>query len=197
MQVEFITSAPDLKSRPERILPEFAFLGRSNCGKSSLINHFLERSGMAKTSSKPGKTRLMNYFLVEDRFYLVDLPGYGFAKVSKDQRAMWWQLFESFLACQERPLALFHLLDARHEPSVEDREVSQWMQRSGHPYALAATKIDKVGTNARAQRYEQIIQSLDVTADIPFFPTSSKNRTGRVEMYEWIDALLAANQNEA
>lgn len=197
MRVEFVTSAPDLASRPERILPEIAFLGRSNCGKSSLINHFLQRSGMAKTSSKPGKTRLMNYFLVEDRYYLVDLPGYGFAKVSKEQRARWWRLFEAFLASEERPLALMHLLDARHDPTAEDREVSQWMQRSGHPFALAVTKIDKVGTNSRKKRYGEIISALGVPPETPFFPTSARDRVGREGMLEWIGALLEANEAEA
>ena len=197
MDVHFVTSAPDLAGRPERILPEFAFLGRSNCGKSSLINHFLERSGMAKTSSKPGKTRLLNYFLVEDRFYIVDLPGYGFAKVSKKHRAIWWGVFQRFLACEDRPLALFHLLDARRaQPSQEDLEVSSWMARSGHPFALAATKIDKVGINSREGRYDEIIQSLDVPAGTPFFPTSSRDRVGREEMLGWVEAILEANAVE-
>jgi len=114
MEVKFVTSAPDLAGRPEPVLPEFAFIGRSNCGKSSLINHFLERSSIAKTSGKPGKTRLLNYFLVQDRYHLVDLPGYGFARVSKRQRAQWRGLFQRFLKAQDRPPALFHLLDVRH-----------------------------------------------------------------------------------
>ncbi|MBU8871515.1 MAG: ribosome biogenesis GTP-binding protein YihA/YsxC [Gemmatimonadales bacterium] len=196
MDVRFVTSAPDLASRPELVLPEFAFLGRSNCGKSSLINHFLERVGMAKTSSKPGKTRLLNYFLVEDSFYIVDLPGYGFAKVSKKHRAIWWDVFQRYLACQDRPLALFHLLDSRREPSVEDIEVSSWMVRSGHPFALAATKIDKVSINSRASRYSEIIQSLGVPASTPFFPTSAKDRMGRLEMLAWVEALLEDNPVE-
>ena len=197
MDVHFVTSAPDLAGRPERILPEFAFLGRSNCGKSSLINHFLERSGMAKTSSKPGKTRLLNYFLVEDRFYIVDLPGYGFAKVSKKHRAIWWGVFQRFLACEDRPLALFHLLDARRaQPSQEDLEVSSWMARSGHPFALAVTKIDKVGTNSRSRRFQEIIQTLGVPSDTPFFPTSAVRGTGRQEMLGWVEDLLAANAGQ-
>ena len=194
MDVSFVTSAPDLAGRPERLLPEFAFLGRSNCGKSSLINHFLDRSGMAKTSSKPGKTRLLNYFLVQERFYVVDLPGYGFAKVGKKVRAQWWEIFQRFLACEERPLALFHLLDARREPTAEDREVSSWMARSGHPFALVATKVDKVGTTLRPRRYDEIIQALDVPASTPFFPTSARERMGRVEMLGWVEALLEANR---
>ncbi len=195
MEVQFITSAPDLKSRPERVLPEFAFIGRSNCGKSSLINHFLRRQKMAKTSGKPGKTRLMNYFLVNDSFYLVDLPGYGFARVSKSIRAQWRELFQRYLQAQDRPLALFHLLDVRHKPTREDVEVNAWIHESGHPWALAATKIDKVGTNSRAAHYQEIITELAVGEDIPFFPTSAAKGTGRDEMLAWVEALLAANED--
>ena len=193
MDVKFITSAPDLASRPEPILPEFAFIGRSNCGKSSLINHFLERTKIAKTSGKPGKTRLMNYFLVEESYYLVDLPGYGFAKVSKKQRAQWLELFQKFLRAQDRPLALFHLLDERHRPTQEDLEVSHWIRQSGHPFAVAVTKIDKVGTNSRRDRYTEIISSLEMDPDTPFFPTSAAKNQGRQDMLGWVEALLEAN----
>ncbi|MEN8008574.1 MAG: ribosome biogenesis GTP-binding protein YihA/YsxC [Candidatus Krumholzibacteriota bacterium] len=193
MEVEFITSSPDLKGRPDLILPEFAFIGRSNCGKSSLINHFLARTNMAHTSGKPGKTRLLNYFLVDQRYYLVDLPGYGFAKVSKKVRAAWMDLFRRYLTVGDRPLALFQLLDARHQPTREDLEVSGWIRESGHPYALAVTKVDKVGTNARPRRYQDIIEALGVPGDTPFFPTSAVQRLGREEMQGWVEALLAAN----
>ncbi|MCP4574222.1 MAG: YihA family ribosome biogenesis GTP-binding protein [bacterium] len=193
MEVSFVTSAPDPKQRPERVLPEFAFIGRSNCGKSSLINHVLGRRDLARTGGKPGRTRLMNYFLVDDRFYVVDLPGYGFAKVSKTQRAAWHQLFRRYLACQDRPLAVFQLLDARHKPSAGDREVAGWIADSGHPCALAITKIDKVGTNSRPARYHEIITTLGADPDTPFFPTSARVGTGRLEMLAWVEALLAAN----
>jgi len=193
MEVEFITSSPDLKGRPGEILPEFAFIGRSNCGKSSLINHFLDRTKMALTSGKPGKTRFLNYFLVDKRFYLVDLPGYGFAKVSKKQRAIWMGIFRQYLMSDDRPLAVFHLLDIRHQPTREDLEVSGWVRESGHPFALAVTKADKIGTNSRPQRYQDIIEALGVSPDVPFFPTSAVKRTGRLEMLAWVEALLAAN----
>lgn len=193
MDVAFVTSAPDLDQRPDRILPEFAFIGRSNCGKSSLINHFLGRKDLAHTSGKPGKTRLLNYFLVDDRYYLVDLPGYGFAKVSKTQRAAWRDLFQRYLAAQDRPLAVFQLLDARHRPTEEDCEVAAWIAAAGHPVALAVTKIDKVGTNARPGRYQEIIATLGAEPDTPFFPTSARLGTGRREMLAWVEALLAAN----
>lgn len=196
MQAEFVTSSPDLAGRPERILPEFAFIGRSNCGKSSLINHFLDRTNLARTSGKPGKTRLLNYFLVEDRFYLVDLPGYGFAKVSKQMRAAWFDLFRRYLMAQDRPLAVFHLLDGRHRPTAEDKEVAGWIRDSGHPSAVAVTKIDKIGTNARPKRYQDIIEALELGPDVPFFPTSSARRTGRQDMLAWVEALLEANAED-
>ena len=196
MEVEFITSSPDLAGRPERILPEFAFIGRSNCGKSSLINHFLDRTKVAHTSGKPGKTRLLNYFLVEDKFYLVDRPGYGFAKVSKKKRAAWMTLFRRFLLAGDRPLAIFHLMDIRHQPTREDLEVLGWVRESGHPFALAVTKIDKIGTNSRSGRFQEIIQALGVPSDTPFFTTSAVRGTGRQEMLGWVEDLLAANDGQ-
>ena len=196
MRSEFVISSPDLAGRPELVLPEFAFIGRSNCGKSSLINHFLDRTNLAHTSGKPGKTRLLNYFLVDERYYLVDLPGYGFAKVSKKIRAKWFGLFQRFLMAQDRPLAVFHLMDGRHDPTAEDKEVAGWIRQSGHPSAVAITKIDKVGTNARSRRLQDIIQALDLGPETPFFPTSAAKKTGRSDMIAWVEALLEANPDE-
>lgn len=196
MEVRFVTSSPDLAGRPDEVLPEFAFIGRSNCGKSSLINHLTGRRDLARTSGKPGKTRLLNYFLVDERYYIVDLPGYGFAKVSKVQRAAWRKLFQAFLGAQDRPLAVFHLLDARHKPTSEDAEVSLWLREAGHPFGLAATKVDKVGTNRRPSHFQEIITNLGVPADTPFFPTSAHRGRGRDEMLGWIEALLAANADD-
>jgi GTP-binding protein len=193
VDVRYVTGTPDLRGRPEPVLPEFAFIGRSNCGKSSLINLFLGRRAMARTSGTPGKTRLLNYFLVGERYYLVDLPGYGYAKVSKTQRAAWWTLFRAYIASQDRPLAVFHLLDVRHRPTREDCEVAAWIAASGHPGALAVTKIDKVGTNARSGRFQEIIRTLDVPGDTPFFPTSARLGLGTEAMHAWVAALLAAN----
>lgn len=193
MEVEFITSSPDLSGLPEPDLPEFAFLGRSNCGKSSLINHFLDRTSLARTSGKPGKTRLFNYFRVDGRFYVVDLPGYGFAKVSKKQRAIWKALFAKYLASEDRAMAILQLLDARHQPTAEDLEVAAWIRASGHPSALAITKIDKVGTNSRSRRYTEIVSALGMGPDIPVFATSAAKRLGREPMLAWVDALLLAN----
>jgi len=191
VNVEFVGSYPDLKSRPERELPEFAFLGRSNCGKSSLLNYLMERKGLARTSGKPGKTRLLNYFLVEDRFYLVDLPGYGYAKVSKVMRKQWWGLFERYLLSQDRPKAILHLLDSRHAPSQQDKEMSALVQKSGDPFAIVATKIDKVLQRERMENYRRIIMDLDLSANIPFLPTSAAKKHGREDILSWMEALLA------
>jgi len=193
MEVEFVISCPNLGSLPEPELPEFAFLGRSNCGKSSLINLFLDRNNMARISGKPGKTRLFNYFRIDERFLLVDLPGYGYAKVSKKIRAEWKLQFSRYIAGQERPLVIFQLLDSRRQPSADDLEVAAWIRASGHPSAVALTKIDKIGTNSRAKRYTEIIDALGMDPETPVFPTSAAKKLGRDEMVAWVDAVLRAN----
>lgn len=194
MEVEFVTSCASLRDLPEADLPEFAFLGRSNCGKSSLINHFLDRKSIARISGKPGKTRLFNYFRINQRFYLVDLPGYGFAKVSKKQRVAWKAMFAAYIKSESRALAFFQLLDVRHQPTAEDLEVAGWLRASGHPLAVAITKSDKVGTNRRSRRYTEIIGTLGADPDTPVFPTSAAKKQGRAEMWAWVEALLAANE---
>jgi GTP-binding protein len=130
---------------------------------------------------------------VEEKFYLVDLPGYGYAKVGKKTRAAWMTIFRRYLQSDDRPMALFHLLDVRHQPTQEDLEVSGWVRQSGHPFALAVTKIDKIGTNSRSGRFQEIIQALGVPGDTPFFPTSAVRGSGREEMLGWVEDLLAAN----
>lgn len=196
MKVEFVTSAADLGGRPERVLPEFAFVGRSNVGKSSLINLFLGRKAMAKISGKPGKTRLLNYFLVDDRYYLVDLPGYGFAKVDKGTRAGWRTLMQAYLNATDRPKAIFQLVDIRHRPSAEDLEMRRWLDDAGDPWAVVVTKADKVSRTRRPERYQDIVQTLELTADTPFFPTSAADREGVGELHAWVEALLEGAEHE-
>ena len=185
-------SFPGPTDRPEPLLPQFAFLGRSNCGKSSLINELLQRKGLARISRQPGKTRLWNYFRVDGRFDLVDLPGYGYAKVSKQQRETWWRQFRQLLTGGTDLLAVLHLVDARHRPSEQDREVASLLMQSGRPFAVVVTKIDKVGSTRRLAHYRQIIADLAVPASTPFVPTSAHARTGRGEVLGWIDAVLTA-----
>ncbi|MDD5719662.1 MAG: ribosome biogenesis GTP-binding protein YihA/YsxC [Candidatus Krumholzibacteria bacterium] len=195
MQVTFAGSFTDLRQRPQPILPEFACLGRSNCGKSSLINYLLQRKSLAHTSRHPGKTQLLNYFLVAGGYYLVDLPGYGYAKVSRLQRQRWWQLFSEYVADPQRNLAVLHLLDSRHAPSEHDREVSGWLVESGRPFAVVATKIDKVGATQRLAHYRRIIADLGLAADVPFLPTSSAMKIGRQEVMNWVrETLVIADE---
>jgi GTP-binding protein len=191
MQATFVASYPDLTQRPEPVLPEFAFLGRSNCGKSSLINYLLQRKDLARTSRQPGKTRLLNYFLIDETYYLVDLPGYGYAKVSKQQRQQWWNLFTRYIRTTDRPLAVLHLLDSRHAPSEQDREVSGIIEHSGRPFALVATKIDKVRQSSRLEHYRAIIDGLSLKPETPFLPTSANEQRGRDEVLGWIDHVLS------
>lgn len=193
LDARFVTSAPDLASRPREVLPEFAFAGRSNCGKSSLINHFLGRAGLAQTSRHPGKTRHLNYFAIDrGRYYLVDLPGYGYARTSQETRAAWARLIRGYLTAGDRPLAVFHLLDVRRDPSPDDLAVAGWLREAGNPFAIAVTKIDKIGKPLLPKRYREILQSLDVPPQTPFFPTSARLGIGRREMRAWVEALLKA-----
>ncbi len=192
MRVEFVTSAPDLAGRPLPVLPEIACYGRSNCGKSSLINALLGRRRLAHTSGRPGKTRLLNYYRVDDAYYLVDLPGYGYARVSRRQREAWRRLLRAYLAADDRPVALLHLLDARHPPSADDRTVSGWIAASGHPFALVPTKIDKVGRSRRERHYRQLVAGLDLPPDTVFLPTSAVTGEGLGDVRAWIRAVLAA-----
>lgn len=192
MEARFVTSAFGLDQRPQPVLPEFAFIGRSNCGKSSLINLYLGRSGLAQTSRTPGRTRSLNYFLVEERYYLVDLPGYGFARAGREERRRWQALVRGYLASADRPLAVFHLLDVRHRPTAADVEMSRWLHEAGHPLGVAVTKVDKVARGRLPGRYAEIIGALDLPPATPFFPTSARQGSGGEEMRAWVDARLAA-----
>lgn len=190
MQVEFLGSFPELTGRPESVRPEFALLGRSNCGKSSLINYVLGRSGLARTSRQPGKTRLFNYFRVGDRFDLVDLPGYGYAKVSKSQRESWWSLLRQYLMQDSRLTAALHLVDGRHPPSDHDHEISGLLQARGLPFAVVVTKLDKLTQKEQMPSFRRIITDLELSADTPFLLTSAAQRRGRDEVLGWIEAVL-------
>ncbi len=176
------------------MLPEFAFIGRSNCGKSSLINHFLGRQDLARTSGTPGKTRLLNYYAVDGRYYVVDLPGYGYAKVAKTQRAAWRGLFQAYLGAQDRPLAVFHLLDARIRPTADDREVCRLDPGIGAPLGPGGDQ-DRQGGHQRAPRPlpGDHRRAGGSGPDTPFFPTSARlGRGADGRCTAWVEALLDA-----
>jgi len=191
----FVTSVGQGQHYPAPLPCEIAVVGRSNVGKSSLINCLTNNYKLAKISQTPGKTRLINYFLLNNSFYLVDLPGYGFAKRSKDEQRDWGDLIGGYLA-SGRPKHLFLLLDIRHEPSPEDRQMFRWTLYSGVPFTLVATKADKIGRSQRAVAANKAAKLLGAP---PFaIPFSSEERLGRDALLERIGQIAedAARQAE-
>ena len=156
--------------------PEIAFLGRSNVGKSSLLNSLLGRRGLARTSNTPGRTQSINYFLINDSFYFVDLPGYGFARVSKSMRADWGEMAKDYLTeCKTLALSI-HLVDSRHEPSKLDIQLNEWLVEHKMPFFVAATKSDKLSSNELAKQLKVIRSTLSGSEVIPYSSISKKGR---------------------
>lgn len=164
--------------RPTPTLPEVAFAGRSNVGKSSLINRLVRRKAFARVSRTPGRTREINFFQVNDLFVLADLPGYGYAKISKERQAEWWPLIEGFLRTSERLKGVVLLLDVRHDPTADDRTMLDFLATLGTPTVVAVTKIDKLGRQAAADRVALLTEMLGLDADqvIPFSAVTGEGR---------------------
>ncbi len=165
---EFITSCAKMHQLPDTGLPEIAFSGRSNVGKSSLANRLINRKNLVKTSSKPGKTRLLNYFLINELFYFVDLPGYGYAKVSKSERENWRQLIESYLEEREMLHLVVQLVDARLTPQKPDLLMVDYLRYFEIPFTLVATKYDKLKQKERAKNIKKLKEAFEVESIIPF-----------------------------
>jgi GTP-binding protein len=186
----FIKSSPDLKTCPASGFPEFAFAGRSNVGKSSLLNMLINMKNMAKTSATPGKTRLINHYLVNQNWYLVDLPGYGYAKTGRKTRDVFWTITEDYLLHRENLVCLFVLIDCRHEPLKSDLEFITWAGTCQIPMALIFTKSDKLSTAAlkrNIDRYRnKLLESWEELP--PVFITSSAKYCGREEILNFIEA---------
>jgi GTP-binding protein len=170
--------------RPETALPEIAFAGRSNVGKSSLLNTLVRRKAFARVSRTPGRTREINFFEVNRRFVLVDLPGYGYARISKDRRAEWRPLIEGYLRRSSNLRGVVQLIDVRRDPSDDDLQMLDFLSDLGTPTIVAVTKVDKLSTTARAARIDELIASLGLDAD-QVIPFSAHTGAGR-------DALAAA-----
>ncbi len=188
----FVTSSTRVSEKPARKLPEFAFIGRSNVGKSSLINMLCGNRKLAKTSSTPGKTRLINHFLINDRWYLVDLPGYGFAKISKDGREQLRKMILDYVLHSQEMVILFVLVDSRHDIQKIDREFLEMLGINGVPFALIFTKSDKQGPNvlkAQIERNKEIL-SEQWEEFPPIFASSAKTGSGREEILDYIGTLL-------
>jgi len=177
--------------RPESELPEVAFSGRSNVGKSSLLNTLVRHKSLARVSQQPGKTREINFFSVNDAFMLVDLPGYGYAKASREARARWRPLIESYLESSAQLRGIVQLLDVRRDPSDDDRHMFEFLAELGVPTIVALTKVDKISATEARQHVVNITSALGLDAE-QVIPFSSVTRHGRDELAEAIESLLAA-----
>lgn len=176
---------------PVSDLPEIAFAGRSNVGKSSLINSLLNRKNLARTSSSPGKTITINFYKVNEIFYLVDLPGYGYAKASMESRAKWGKMIEKYLRSSEALKLIVLLVDIRHAPSKDDVMMHKWIKESGLDYVIIATKLDKIKRSQVAKNLKVIKETLGVTGDkIKIIPFSSMSKTGREEVLSILDSYV-------
>lgn len=188
--VEFLISAAASKQFPDTNLPEIAFAGKSNVGKSSVINRILNRKNFARVGEKPGKTIHVNYFVIDKSCYLVDLPGYGYAKVSQAERDRWAKLMESYFAAGRIDLGVF-IVDARHAPTNNDITMARWFLDSGCPFVVVANKLDKVKKSQIEGNLQTIRQDLELPEDCPLIPFSAEKGTGRDEL---VKLILAATQ---
>ena len=188
---EFVISNSRVEKCPTTGLPEYAFIGRSNVGKSSLINMLTARKGLAMTSQKPGKTQLINHFIINDAWYLVDLPGYGYARLGKDSRDSLRRMIEDYVLERKELVLLFVLLDCRHDPQKIDLEFIQWLGEEGVPFALVVTKADKLSKGRLAANVEAYKAKLHEEWEElpPIFVTSSEERMGRDELLGYIEEI--------
>jgi GTP-binding protein len=175
--------------RPEATLPEIAFAGRSNVGKSSLLNRLIHRKKFARVSNTPGRTREVNFFKVNDTFVLVDLPGYGYARISKEKRAEWKPLIESYLRGSPQLRGIVHLLDVRHDPTNDDRQMLDFLGELGVPTIVVLTKVDKLRPSERRQRIAHLAESLQLDDD-QMIPFSAVTGEGRNDLAEAMVSLL-------
>ncbi len=185
---KFLTSSANIEQCPKDNLPEYAFIGRSNVGKSSLINMLCNHKGLAKTSSTPGKTLLINHFMIDNSWYLVDLPGYGFAKRSKSMQQKIENMITSYIMQRDQLVNLFLLIDIRHDPQKIDLEFIDWLGNSGVPFSIIFTKADKLSALKAGEHVKKYMEQLKETWEElpPYFVTSSEKRTGREDVLNYI-----------
>lgn len=189
-QVEFITSGVKLGQFPDEDLPEIALAGRSNVGKSSLINCLLRRKKMARISSRPGKTQTINFFRINQAFIFADVPGYGFAKVSKELRASWKRMMESYF-CQRKQLrAVVQLVDIRHAPTADDVATYHFLVQQGLPVILVATKADKIVKGKWLAHLQQIRKTLHIDQSVPVIPFSAVTLVGKEELWSQLKSIV-------
>ena len=183
--VEFLISAANPKDFPSNRLPEIAFAGKSNVGKSSVINRILQRKNFARVGEKPGKTIHVNYFTIDKKCYFVDLPGYGYAKVSQSEKERWGKLMENYFAANRIDLGVM-IVDARHAPTNNDITMARWFLDSGCPFVVVANKLDKVKKSQILGNLEVIRQDLELPEECPVIPFSAEKGTGRDDLIRLI-----------
>lgn len=186
--VDFLISAASKKQFPPQNLPEIAFAGKSNVGKSSVINRILQRKNLARVGERPGKTIHVNYFTIDEKCYFVDLPGYGYAKVSQAEKDRWSNLMEDYFAADRIDLGVF-IVDARHAPTKNDITMAQWFLQSGCPFVVVANKLDKLKKSEIEPNLQAIRDDLSLPEDCPVIPFSAEKGTGRDEL---VKIILAA-----
>ena len=184
-KVEFLISAANPKDFPSVRLPEIAFAGKSNVGKSSVINRILQRKNFARVGEKPGKTIHVNYFTIDNKCYFVDLPGYGYAKVSQSEKERWGKLMENYFAANRIDLGVM-IVDARHAPTNNDITMARWFLDSGCPFVVVANKLDKVKKSQILGNLEVIRQDLELPEECPVIPFSAEKGTGRDDLVRMI-----------
>lgn len=194
LSAEFVLSAGSESECPQADRPEIAVSGRSNVGKSSLLNSLFRRRDLAKVSATAGKTQRLNFFLVNGEFHLVDLPGYGYARAPGTARNAWVAMMQGYLQHRRQLVAVAQLVDCRHDPSREDREMVQWLLEERMPFCLVATKVDKLGSSRRVQALQSIARTLGLTAGHPMVAHSSDSGEGREALLAWMGTALGADR---
>ena len=194
--VELETVCGVTSTLPENTLPEVAFAGKSNVGKSSLINALMMRKSLARTSAQPGKTQTINFYTINKEIYLVDLPGYGYAKASEKEREAWGQMIERYLNTSEKLRAVFLLVDIRHAPSANDKQMFEWMAYVGYDPIVIATKLDKIKRSQIDKQIKLIRQGLCADKDTIIVPFSAETKQGRDIIWDFMDQVIE-NEEEA
>lgn len=192
----FVISAVSPEQYPDDLLPEIAMAGRSNVGKSSLINMLINRRNLARTSSTPGKTQTINFYDIDETFRFVDLPGYGYAKVSKAHKKTWGKIIETYLSERKTLLEVIQLVDIRHKPTKEDKDMYKWIKSFGYNGIVVATKHDKVKKSQLQKHIDIIRKELEMEPDDVLVTTSTSTRKGKYEMWEIFNELFEVNGHD-